>query len=165
MGYTTYFTGEINIDPPLNPTEIAYLEQFAGTRRMNRSNGPYFIGGEGFCGQGDNGDVIDHNQPDKSQPGLWCQWIPGSDGECLVWDDGEKFYHAGEWMEYIIDHFLRASALAVQSGDPQFKDFQPHICNGTIEASGEESGDIWRIVVTDNDVMVEQAEICWPYNG
>ncbi|HVK36196.1 MAG TPA: hypothetical protein VM428_11120 [Microlunatus sp.] len=41
MGYTTEFTGFVTVSPPLNPAEIAYLDQFSDTRRMNRPAGPY----------------------------------------------------------------------------------------------------------------------------
>lgn len=36
MGYSTDFTGEFNVSPPLKPEHRAYLEQFAEIRHMRR---------------------------------------------------------------------------------------------------------------------------------
>ncbi|MFU8842124.1 MAG: hypothetical protein ACNA8R_15685, partial [Nitriliruptoraceae bacterium] len=63
MGYTTYFDGLIAIDPPLNHAEREYLNRFATTRRMNRTNGPYFVHGSEPHGQGRDPDIIDYNEP------------------------------------------------------------------------------------------------------
>lgn len=38
MGYTTDFEGRFNLDRPLAPEHKAYLEAFAGTRRMQRKS-------------------------------------------------------------------------------------------------------------------------------
>jgi hypothetical protein len=39
MGYTTDFDGHIQVSPPLNADEIAYLKKFNETRRMKRTSG------------------------------------------------------------------------------------------------------------------------------
>jgi hypothetical protein len=66
MGYTTDFSGKIQIEPPLNKEEIQYLRKFNETRRMHRKNGPYFVDGAGFMGQSQEADVLDYNRPDPS---------------------------------------------------------------------------------------------------
>jgi len=164
MGYTTEFTGDAFIEPPLNEAEQAYLQRFAETRRMLRSDGPYFLCESEF-GQERRFDVIDYNTPPEGQPGLWCQWIPYKskhtpswDGKSLVWDGNEKFYYAAEWMVYLIDHFLRPGAKA--EGQPGFEDFTfDHIVNGEIFAHGEDSEDVWKLVVKDNIVYRAAAEV------
>jgi len=182
MGYTTEFYGNVNVDPPLNATEIEYLRRFAGTRRMDRERGPYMVDGNGFMGQDDGPDTIpDYNRPPKGQPGLWCQWVPGhkytgdpypytceDDGSIIEWDGGEKFYNATEWMGYIIDHFLRPGAVAqtAAQGTPEwdlyFQHFTfDHILNGEIEAQGEDREDIWLLVVKDNEVSVRNGRIVY----
>lgn len=162
MGYTSDFEGEISIEPPLNASEVAYLNKFASTRRMHRQNGPYFVDGSGDFGQGDDPDILDHNYPDPSQPGLWCQWNASDDGSYILWDGGEKFYNSEEWMRYIINHFLKPSAIARSSGAPQFKDFTfDHVCNGTIYVQGEDSSDIWQIVVSNNEVSTKHGVITY----
>lgn len=117
MGYTTYFEGQVDIDPPLNQAEIDHLNNFADIRWG------------------------------ASQPSYYCQWVPTEDGTALVWDEGEKFYGAAEWMQHLIDNFLRDN----------------HVLNGEIEAAGEESDDRWKLVVVDNKVSVKQGRIVYEY--
>lgn len=147
MGYTTEFDGAIKIDPPLNQAEIDFLVKFNETRRMDRTEGPYFVDGPGFMGQDNTAGVINTNRPPACQPGLWCQWRPTDDGQFIEWDGGEKFYDSLEWMRYIIDHFLKPGAKAPL-------DFlqKNHTLNGEILAQGEDIRDRWTLVVTDNKV-------------
>jgi len=159
MGYTTYFYGSVSVEPPLNETEVQYLRKFSYSRRMHREKGPYFVDGEGFRGQGPDPDILDQSQPSIGQPGLWCQWLPTDDGNEIVWDEGEKFYYAPEWMKYLIQHFLAPGAIASLSGDPQFADFTfNHTVNGVICAEGEESSDRWDLIVENNVVYVQPYE-------
>lgn len=157
MGYTTYFSGSVEIVPPLNQAEAEYLRCFAESRRMKRTAGAYFADPGNDSGQGARSDeILDYNAPPEGQPGLWCQWVPTEDGSALEWDEGEKFYESAEWMAYLVDHFLKPGAEASKSGDPQFVDFTfDHVCNGVIEADGEDSDDRWRIVVCDNVVTAQ----------
>lgn len=172
MGYSTDFSGFVTIDPPLNDVEVGYLTKFSDTRRMNRERGPYFVDGPGFAGQDRTPDIIDYNTPPAGQPGLWCQWIPAGSisagdwtpeartdhgfGSAIYWNGGEKFYHAEQWLAYLIDHFLRPDAHA--KGHDGFKHFTfDHTVSGVIYAQGEDPDDRWRMVVTDNVVTVEAA--------
>ena len=156
MGYTTDFWGEVKIDPPLNDAEREFLNKFAGTRRMACEQGPYFVDRSGFAGQGNEG-VTDYNRPPDGQPGLWCQWVPTEDGTAIEWNGVEKFYGAPEWMKYLIDHFLKPDAAA----DLPFLQ-KNHVCNGVIEAQGEDPDDRWRLIVTDNVVKVAHAVLAFP---
>lgn len=113
MGYTTDFSGSFEVKPePLNEKMINYLTKFAETRRMKRNlkgfgvEGEFYVHGSGFMGQDKESNVIDSNQPPQTQPGLWCQWVPTSDGTRIVWDGGEKFYDYVEWLQYIEENFL-----------------------------------------------------------
>lgn len=160
MGYTTDFWGEVTISPPLNEDEAAFLRKFNETRRMNRAKGPYFVGGTGMLGQGSDSDIISYNDPPAGQPGLWCQWVPTDGGDGLEWDGSEKFYHATDWMKYIIDHFLKPGADASHSHDPQFANFTfNHTVNGVIDAQGEDPDDRWQLHVVENYVTTKQAVI------
>ena len=161
MGYTTEFDGEINIVPPLNEKEIKYINKFSDTRRMNRKNGPYYVGGTGYYGCDIESDVIDHNSPDPSQPGLWCQWMANEEGTQIEWDGGEKFYHAAEWMRYIIDHFIGKNPLAKLNQPEHFDFLQGHTLNGEIYANGEESGDHWMIEVNDGVVNTKAGTVSY----
>jgi hypothetical protein len=151
VGYDTVFIGRVTITPPLNPAEITYLQKFADTRRMHRDNGPYYVDGTGYAGQGHDPDIRNHNRPDPSQPGLWCKWEPNGDGTAIEWNGVEKFYDATEWMRYLVDHFLKSDGHA--KGQPGFEKFTfDHTVNGTINAEGEEHGDEWQLTVVDNVV-------------
>jgi hypothetical protein len=161
MGYTTNFTGQITVSPPLNPSEITYLRRFAETRQMRRDNGPYFTGG-GCAGQDREADIRDFNPPLPEQPSLWCRWVPSEDGTAIEWDQGEKFYNSEAWMRYLIQTFLeKGAAVEVERGAPvegrvypdEFKDFTfDHVLNGVIEAQGEDPNDHWLLVVENNEV-------------
>jgi len=164
MGYTTTFSGWIDINPALNAAEISFLKDLAHTRRMDRSNGPLFVRGEGDFGQGDGPDEVRaYNGPHESQPGLWLQWVPSDDGTMIEWDRGEKFYYAAEWMKYLIANLLSPTAIAYidihgpASGDERLEKFTcNHVLNGEISAEGEEPDDRWKLIVRDNDVFVAQ---------
>jgi len=197
MGYSTSFSGEFTIEPPLKPEHLAYLKQLANTRRVRRDpvkaellpdpiriaaglpiglEGAYFVGGDGFKGQHEDDSVIDGNSPPgipsstefyktKSptwyddwliakaaglrcggQPGLWCQWVPNSEGTVLAWDGGEKFYEYEDWLRYLVEHFLAPWHYTV---------------NGEVEWSGDESGDLGLLVVTNNVVTVKHGHIVY----
>lgn len=166
IGYHTDFNGYVIVTPPLNEHEVSYLTDFANTRRMDRESGPYFVKAGGFMGQENTPDVRDYNQPPPGQPGLWCQWVPVivNDGETIIeWDGGEKFYNAAEWMTYIIDHFLREGARAEGSdADERLEHFTfDHVVNGVIHAQGEDSDDMWKLVVTDNEVEVQYGHVTY----
>lgn len=156
MGYTTEFSGQVTIDPPLNLEEINYLMRFNETRRMNRRNGPYYVDGGGFHGQAEEADILNYNNPPEEQPSLWCQWVPNDEGTAIEWDGGEKFYYAAEWMKYLVEHFLQPGAHAAS----QLPFLQAnHVVNGVIEAQGEETGDHWALIVEDNKVYVAEYEM------
>ena len=163
MGYTTYFDGSVTVEPPLSAQEVDFLNKFSESRRMDRKNGPYYIGGGDF-GQAREEDVIDYNRPPKGQPGLWCQWVATNEGDAIEWDGGEKFYEATEWMQYIIDHFIGKDPLAKLNNPEEFGFLQGHTVNGEIYAEGEESDDRWKIVVSDNIVTEHQGTVTVDYD-
>ena len=154
MGYTTEFSGQISVNPPLNAKEIAFLEKFSRSRRMDRKNGPYFVDGTGDFGQGDDPDIRDYNRPPQGQPSLWCQWVPTDDGTAIEWDGGEKFYAGAEWMKYLIQHFIGPRPLAAVA----LSFLQGHTCNGEITAQGEDPDDRWMLIVKDSVVSVALAQ-------
>jgi len=165
MGYNTDLYGSFDLDKPLTPEHKAYLEKFAETRRMNRDaeiaskiddpiriaaglpigdNGEYFVNGRGFCGQDDDESVKESNHPPAGQPGLWCQWVPNNGGTAIIWDGGEKFYDYVDWIEYLIENFLKPWG---------------YVLNGEVEWIGEDSNDRGMIVIKNNVVKVKFAKI------
>ena len=159
MGYTTEFTGKFNLNKPLTVAQLNYLKAFAETRRMARNEhvtetmkddarkavalpvgmeGQYFVGSDGEdFGQAHTPDITEYNSPPEGQPGLWCKWAPSEDGTAIEWNGAEKFYSYIEWLEYIINHFLKPWGLAL---------------NGEVEYQGEESDDFGKIIVSENVV-------------
>lgn len=165
MGYNTDFFGEITITPALNSDEIAYLRDFANSRRIHRTRGPlYAVPGSDWGQSGDTDDVLSFNNPDPDQPGLWCQWVPTDDGTELVWDEGEKFYDSAAWMTYLVTNLLAPSGRpyidAHLGEDPRLAAFTcDHRLDGEIEARGEDDDDRWRLVVVDNEVTTVDGEV------
>lgn len=147
MGYTTNFYGTLKLNKQLSLDDKNFLDKFAKTRRMARDvdekygvEGEFYVDGGGFMGQDHKSNIIDHNRPPKTQPGLWCHWVPTEDGWGIEWDGGEKFYDYVEWLVYIIKNFLAP------------KDY---VLNGTIEWAGEDDDDRGIIKVVDNKVVTQ----------
>lgn len=149
MGYTTEFEGQIDIHPPLNTAEIAYLKAFSASRRMKRTKGSYYVGD-------DRTDVLENNIPPDGQPGLWCKWIPNEDGTAIVWNGHEKFYDSVAWMQYLIDHFLGHGAKAVGQVPGIVGG---HTLRGHIHAEGEEPGDVWELIVINNQAREAESPL------
>lgn len=148
MGYTTAFEGQVAIEPPLNAAEVAYLRDFAESRRHHRPEGPYSTRDYLF---GDL-DSKDLNRPHDEQPSLWCNWEPTDDGTGIRWNGAEKFYDATKWMQYLIDHFLKPEGAA--KGQPGFEKFTfNHVVSGVIQAQGDDPDDQWELLVLDNEAV------------
>lgn len=144
MGYTTDFEGCFKLNKKLDKKTLEFLQKFSETRRMARKlpkefgiEGEFFVDGKGSFGQDDDKSIIDHNRPPKTQPSLWCQWIPSQDGKFLEWDGGEKFYEYIDWIEYIIKNFLEPKG---------------YVLNGEVRWRGEDFNDAGTIVVKKNKV-------------
>ena len=118
MGYTTEFEGHVDITPPLTAEEVAAINKFGDER---------------------------HHGTEFPEGSFYCQWIASEDGTLIEWDGNEKFYAAPEWMEYLIEHFLKDN----------------HSVNGVIRAYGEEPDDLWTLTVCDNKVSTKEAEVQW----
>lgn len=171
MGYTTDFSGSVTVSPPLNEAEQTYLRKFSDTRRMDRERGPYFVDGTGPFGQGNDPDIRDHNRQPQEQPGLWCQWVPSDGGGGIEWNGAEKFYDSEEWMRYLIDTFLKPGCTVEREMEDgqlpdeiaaYFADFTfDHVCNGEIEADGEDPDDFWLLRVVDNEVTTKAGQVAY----
>jgi hypothetical protein len=146
VGYTTDFSGTFKLNKKLSEEDHTFLNKFNETRRMGRNvdpkygvEGEFYVDGGGAFGQDSEDNVINNNQPPKTQPGLWCQWRPTDDGMGIEWDGGEKFYEYVAWIEYLIDKVLGPRG---------------YVLNGEVEWEGEESGDLGKISIKDNVVTV-----------
>lgn len=151
MGYSTEYMGRVTFQKKLDEETATFLKKFASTRRMKRTglpkkygvDGEYYVDGKGPMGQDTDETVVDQNRPPRTQPGLWCQWIPTKDLMGLEWDGGEKFYNGYKWMKYILERILAPKG---------------YVANGVIEAQGEDMNDRWTLKVINNEVSVETLE-------
>lgn len=150
MGYTTDFSGKLKFNKQLSLDDHIFLTKFANTRRMARNvdakygvEGEFYVDGTGMMGQGNDDNIIDHNRHPRTQPGLWCQWVPTEDGWYLEWDGNEKFYDYVEWLQYLISKVLEPRG---------------YVLNGEIDWSGEEDDDQGTIVVLNNEVSTRASD-------
>ena len=83
-GYTTAFEGRFELNRLLTPEHQDFLTKFAQEE--------HYPGEKGM----------------PSELGAYnCQWRPTADGTSIVWDGEEKFYCYVEWLQYLIDTFLK----------------------------------------------------------
>ena len=148
MGYTTDFFGAFQLDKPLTTELKTFLTKFSDTRRMKRNvgmeygiEGEFYVNGGDFRGQANETNIVEHNYPPRTQPGLWCQWVPNEEGTEILWDGGEKFYHYTEWLNYIIHKLLKPNGYTL---------------NGEVEYQGQDEMDSGMIVVKNNIVYMVQ---------
>ena len=156
MGYTTYFSGEIALDPPLNDDEIDYLIDFADVRHTSDQHGPLQIPVP---------DCVTGNDPNGEKPEIFCNWVATDDGN-LGWSEDDKTYAHEAWLRWLLDHLLGPTARGFvdqhRSEDPRLASFTcDHIANGDVTAQGEDFGDMWRIHVQDNGITIQQAVVTY----
>jgi hypothetical protein len=152
MGYTTDFHGSFKFDKPLDADTLKLMTGLAGTRRMGRKGlgkefgveGEFYIDGKGHCGQDHEDNIINFNSPPKTQPGLWCQWVPNEAGTELAWDGNEKFYAYVEWLNYLINSILAPRGYKL---------------NGEVSWMGEDYEDQGKIIVKNNKVKVMRGHV------
>lgn len=143
MGYTTDFIGQFDLNKELDIKTYTFLTKLNDTRRMARNlDAKYGVEGE-FYVEDDNEGVLDNNRPPKTQPGLWCQWVPTDDRLGIEWDCIEKFYSYVEWLKYIIEKVLKPKG---------------YVLNGGVEYQGEDMSDRGLIVCKDNVVSIKHIE-------
>lgn len=155
MGYTTDFEGRFKLNRKLKKKDQDFLTKFVETRRMARNVGPefgvegeFYVDGKGFAGQDSDETILDYNRPPRTQPGLWCQWVPSEDGQFIQWDGSEKFYNYVEWLKYLIDKILAPRGYKL---------------NGVVGWQGEDRGDIGKIEDVDNDVRTLRGQVNMTY--
>jgi hypothetical protein len=165
MGYTTDFEGQFRVEPTLRNDHRVYLNTFSETRRMKRDpkeaeklsdkiresvglpigvDGEYFVGGKGNFGQGTDDSIRNYNDSPVTQPGLWCHWTPSQDGTAIEWDGGEKFYEYVDWLQYIIDNFMKRWG---------------YVLNGEVRWQGEDHSDMGKIIVVDNEITTKKGYV------
>ena len=90
-------------------------------------------------GQENDDNIIDYNEPPRTQPSLWLQWIILEDRQTIEWDGNEKFYEYVGWIQYLINSILAKEGYKV---------------NGVVEWGGEERSDTGTITIVDNKIKL-----------
>lgn len=157
MGYTTDFIGHININPPLNAGEQAYLTAFSTSRRYDRAGGSYEVPGNPSAEAIDAVTEVEIlNSLAPGAPSLWCDWVPCWDGCCIAHSGIEKSYRADAWLTYLIDHFLAPGAQAAEAGLDRLRAFTfDHRLDGIIAANRRDTRELYLIRVENNVVRTE----------
>lgn len=88
MGYTTSFSGQIDLSRELTEAEAQAIIDFSDERH--------------------GGDFGGFTTPVQ---GYWCNWVPTRDRLGIVWSGAEKFYNADEWMQLVIDRFIAPAGI------------------------------------------------------
>lgn len=154
MGYTTDFVGHLDISPPLNPDERAYLEAFRRTRHCDHGGSPYDVRGNPMAP--DDLPTEQSNALGPGKPQLYCQWVACGEGCCLSFDGDEKFYQPAAWLAYLIDHLLGPGAVASGVDHPRLQGFTfDHRLDGIIVGCRRDNRELFALVVEDNEVSRE----------
>ncbi len=148
MGYDTNFEGRFDLDKPLDTKTYNLLVGLNQSRRMKRKvgdefgvEGEFYTTGKGFRGSDDEENIIDSNQPPRTQPSLWLKWIPTKDRLHIEWDKAEKFYGYIEWIEYIVEKIL------IPKG---------YVLNGKVSWQGQDPNDKGVVIVKNNEVEIKE---------
>lgn len=101
MGYSTEFVGSFTIQPSVDEATYQLLLGLATTRRMKRRvSKKYGVDGE-FYVVDDEKNIANRNQPPRTQPSLWCQWLIQPDHKTIRWDGKDKFSEYIPWLLYL----------------------------------------------------------------
>lgn len=202
MGYHTDFTGDFRVTPVLKPEHKEYLTAFANTRRVKRDEdkaallpdpirvaaglpvgfeGAYFVGGDGYKGQGNDDSVIDGNSPpgspkvpyaiQKYDPATFQQhWQTEQELKRKALELG--LAQPGLWCQWVPNH--DGSAIEWDGGEKFYEYIEwieyltahflgpwGYTLNGEVQWQGEESEDMGLIRIVYNEVHVLRAHITW----
>ncbi|HKX67639.1 MAG TPA: hypothetical protein VJN29_10475 [Intrasporangium sp.] len=179
MGFSTTFMGRLDIEPRLNSAEVEWLRAYAELDRRYFTD-PYEVpmNPKAFrlererqleeerqqLRAGSKGKRLAATEaftsltPGDGSPYAHLDWKPCMDGCCLSWDNRtDKSRMAEEWLQYLIDHFLRPGASARRSAKPDFSQFTfDHVLNGVIAAERDDTRALWLIRCRDNEISTEQ---------
>ena len=184
MGYTTDFSGSLEIKRPLTQKQVEYINRLASTRRMKRDvnklmeiykgkhgnpfakdktnahevygyEGEFFAREDGQCGQSNDDSILEYNSPAGQVGFRQGQVDRGQPGLWCQWNISED----GKYLEH--------------DGGEKFYNYVEWLkylikmffipwgrkLNGEIEWFGEDREDIGKIVVKNNEVKTLTGEI------
>ncbi len=125
------FIGSIQVRPPLNEAEVAYLLALLDSDGTLRGTP---------TGRGDTG-----------VPFARLAWAVCFEGCCLVWNSEEDSKWMVESLRFVVDHLLRSGAKA--EGHPRFAEFTfDHELSGAVMGRSPCDRSIRFVTVADNIV-------------
>lgn len=133
MGYDTYISGELLIEPPITRAALAELEHaddYTGGSTLD-----YMVQNVAY----------EPVHPDRSWPtrSVDISMLPV---DRLHIEESMRWYDASSDIQNCIDALRRAG----------------HTVEGTIDCDGEETDDVWRIIAKDGETLVEDQAHFWP---
>jgi hypothetical protein len=153
MGYSTTFTGHLDLSTPLNDHQQKFLDYFVNCRqciyKQLHDNHPIFemikncnlpMKKEYLVSDNDHDVKLFNDHTGK--PSLNCDWIV--EDNQLKWNENEKFYNYLEWLQYLIDNFFNVWNIKL---------------NGIMDYKGEDLGDCGTIVVNDSIITITTQNI------
>ncbi|HEY3692100.1 MAG TPA: hypothetical protein VGL46_17685 [Pseudonocardiaceae bacterium] len=170
MRCRTHFWGSITVDPPLNEHETTYLKEKVAGDWDAHPRGPYRTRP---AESAVTANAIHRGRsatdapalPAQNVPALYCDWVLADDGTTLGIAERETYNDPAGWARYLIDTFLRPGAvlqhdlahrLAGWDYPPELDYFSfDHVCNGEVDAQGQQRDDRWRIAVRDNQLSIQ----------
>lgn len=161
MGFSTTYLGHLDIEPPLNSAETAWLRAFRLTDRSLHPHDPYAVPMNPRAERLAHLTRDRHDKPDASSRSqaaelTRCDWQPCLDGCCLVWESIEKSNTSIHELRYLIDHFLRPGAHASRDGRADFAEFTfDHHVHGVVAAERDDTRELYVIVARDNTLSRE----------
>lgn len=166
MGYDIYCDGGVEISPPLNDEETAYMRDFLEARHMTRVSGPYYAKG-GDRPHGPDPDVINRNVPGEEQLSLYSPLEVTDDGTTLCGPEDYVRHEGdhGDWLAWLIEHLLgpagRKKAGKATDVDDRLDAFTfDHVLNGELWLEGED-GKRWMVEVKDNVVTHREGVVVY----
>jgi hypothetical protein len=162
MTYPTRYEGQLTIEPPLKAMEVLALTAFFRSRRIRTTGGPL------DCRALNMGhpEVVSYNDPPEGQPSLHCDLEVSIPGDVMRWDRSEDTGpDLDKWITYVIDHLLKEGAEFSKDFSEvpvtnKLRDFTfDHSVNGHMVATATETGEVWKIMVKDNKVFVEDVRL------
>lgn len=102
------FDGRFDLNVRLDDTTFHFLKDLNSTRRMKRIvDASFGIEGEFYVNGNDyDSNVADRNKPPKTQPSLFCPWVPTKDRMGIEWDGKGKATNPVQWIEYLVSKIL-----------------------------------------------------------
>ncbi|MGH3411756.1 MAG: hypothetical protein ACRDPH_01580 [Marmoricola sp.] len=147
MGYQTDFVGYLHVQPALNETEVALLNDVAHKHLWGRA---------GLRKVDDREAAVLALKP--APPRGWSNWEACPQGCCLSYDGGDKANAMVPWLKHLMATYLVPGATAV--GQPGFEEFTgDHVLNGMVVGSRRDTRELYSITVRENEVEVE---LLWP---